>query len=676
MGEPPAFRYDRAMKFSAWRHPASLGPIAFARWQACAIAALATVATLGVRLALQPQLGAEPALVIFMVPIMLGAYLGGLPAGIVATVLSFLLASYFLLEPLHTFRVAAAEQRWNVCLLLAAGLVISFLNEAARRARSRNDQAVIERNAEKALRESEAGERQMAQDAVRQAELRLRSVIDSMFVFVGLMTPDGAVVEINRAPLIAAGLERERVLGNPLSETYWFSDSAATQAQVRLALTQAAQGEIVRGDYEMRLAENKMITIDATFGPLRDASGRIVQIVGSAVDITDRRRSESLLLATYKEIGDLKTAQDEHSIVAITDAQGIITYVNDKFCALSQYSRDELLGCDHRMINTGTYPQEFSQGIWDTIATGRVWKGEIRSQAKDGSLYWVETTIVPNLGPDGRPHQYISIRTDITGRKRSEEALSQINCELESARLVAEKASSAKSEFLSSMSHELRTPLNGIIGFAEFLMDEKPGPLRPKQKEYLGDVLNSGRHLLQLINDVLDLSKIEAGKMELHPEVFAVRKAAAEVAAVVQGIAQKKHIAVEINIGEGLDAVVLDQHKFKQMLYNLLSNAVKFSDDDGRVELRARRLDSEWFEVSVRDAGIGIKADDLIRLFGKFEQLDAGAARRFEGTGLGLALTRNIVEFQGGRMTVESELGKGSVFTVVLPTLTKNRRAE
>jgi signal transduction histidine kinase len=225
------------------------------------------------------------------------------------------------------------------------------------------------------------------------------------------------------------------------------------------------------------------------------------------------------------------------------------------------------------------------------------------------------------------------------------------------------------------MSHELRTPLNSIIGFTEFLIDEKPGPLQPKQQEYLSDVLNSARHLLQLINDVLDLAKVEAGKMELHPETFPVRKAIEEVTAVIKGIANKKHIAVDIEVSDGLDAVTLDQHKFRQVLYNLLSNAVKFTDEGGKVDIHARRLDPHRFEVQVLDTGIGIKAEDINRLFTGFEQLDSGIARRFEGTGLGLALTKKIIEFQGGRIGVESEPGKGSTFTVVLPVMTEKETA-
>jgi len=522
---------------------------------------------------------------------------------------------------------------------------------------------------------------------------------------------------------------------------------------------------------------------------LHDAQNNIIGYLLIGTDNTARQRIEEERKAALRELNDVKAAIDQHAIVAITDPTGKITYVNDKFCRISKYPREELLGQDHRLINSGFHPKEFMRGLWQTISEGRVWKGEIKNKAKDGSFYWGDVTIVPYLGENQKPIQYIAIRTDVTERKLAEEvsarfaamvefsddaiisktldgriiswnpgaekllgypaaeaigksmqtfippewpneeveilariargeniqpfetvrvrkdgqridvsvtispikdvqgkvvgvskiarditqrkrfehALQQTNVELERARLIAEKASNAKSEFISGMSHELRTPLNGIIGFTEFLIDEKPGPLRPKQKEYLGDVLNSGRHLLQLINDVLDLAKVEAGKMELHLETFPVRKAVEEVTAVVYGIASKKQIAITIEIGPDLDAVTLDQHKFKQILYNLLSNAVKFSNDGGQVSIRAHRLDTRQLEVAVRDAGIGIKAEDIGRLFHEFEQLDSGTARRFEGTGLGLALTRKIVEFQGGHIRVESQPGHGSTFTVVLP---------
>ena len=231
----------------------------------------------------------------------------------------------------------------------------------------------------------------------------------------------------------------------------------------------------------------------------------------------------------------------------------------------------------------------------------------------------------------------------------------------------SESANLAKDQFLANMSHELRTPLNGIIGFSEFLVDQKAGSLNPKQQEYLNDILNCSKHLLQLINDVLDLAKVGAGRMELNPETFPLAKAVGEVCAVAKAIAQRKRIVLKTEIAPGLDAVTLDQQKFKQVIYNLLSNAVKFTDTGGQVDISASPAGQGRFRVAVKDTGIGIKPEDVQRLFKEFEQLEGGLSRLYEGTGLGLALSRKIVELQGGVITVESEPGRGSTFAVTLP---------
>jgi len=394
---------------------------------------------------------------------------------------------------------------------------------------------------------------------------------------------------------------------------------------------------------------------------LRDGPGGIIGYLLIGTDITARKQSEAEQKKLDQRLRDQQfytRSLIESNIDALmtTDPLGIISDVNKQMEALTGCTRDELIGAPFK--NYFTDPERAEAGIKLVLSEKKVTDYELTARARDGKNTVVSYNATTFYDRDRKLQGVFAAARDVTERKRFEQSLQEAN--------------RMKSEFLANMSHELRTPLNGIIGFSEFLIDEKPGPLQPKQKEYMGDVLNSARHLLQLINDVLDLSKVEAGKMELHPELFPVHKAVEEVAAVIKGIANKKRIIVGIEIGADLDAVTLDQHKFKQVLYNLLSNAVKFSDDGGKVDILARRLDAQRLEVQVRDTGIGINAEDIGRLFTEFEQLDSGTARRFEGTGLGLALTKKIVEFQGGQISVESEAGKGSVFTVILPVMTGN----
>ncbi|MGH7422074.1 MAG: ATP-binding protein, partial [Candidatus Methylomirabilales bacterium] len=277
--------------------------------------------------------------------------------------------------------------------------------------------------------------------------------------------------------------------------------------------------------------------------------------------------------------------------------------------------------------------------------------------------------------------------------------LESLNTRLEEALRIAEKASRHKSVFLANMSHELRTPLNAIIGFSELLEDQHFGSLNERQQRYVGNVLSSGRHLLALINDVLDISKVEAGKIEVQPEVFAAGLALEAAIREVRSQAIRKGVRMELEIAEGLATLVADPLRFKQILYNLLSNAVKFTDPGGGVRVSARVVHGapfmvqgsefrghggetihhepptmnherhgDFVEISVADTGIGIRAEDIPKLFQPFTQLDASLARRYQGTGLGLALTKRLVELHGGQIWAESEgEGKGSTFTFTLP---------
>jgi signal transduction histidine kinase len=229
-----------------------------------------------------------------------------------------------------------------------------------------------------------------------------------------------------------------------------------------------------------------------------------------------------------------------------------------------------------------------------------------------------------------------------------------------------EIASRHKSEFLATMSHELRTPLNAIIGFSEVLLQQMFGPLNPKQAEYLDDVLSSGRHLLGLINDILDLSKIEAGRMELDVDTFSLVEALQNGVTMVRERAARHGIALALDVAPGVDLIEADPRKVKQVLFNLLSNAVKFTPDGGRVDVTAAHANGD-IVIAVKDTGIGISPEDQERIFEEFQQARRQTERSREGTGLGLSLAKRFVELHGGRIWVESEPGKGSTFTFTLP---------
>jgi len=247
-----------------------------------------------------------------------------------------------------------------------------------------------------------------------------------------------------------------------------------------------------------------------------------------------------------------------------------------------------------------------------------------------------------------------------------ETEVSQRTTQLQQTNAELEKANRLKSEFLANMSHELRTPLNSIIGFAEVLQDGLCGELNPEQMECVLDIHGSGKHLLQMINDVLDLSKIEAGKMELHCEEFSLSNTLDDILSVVRDMANRKNLTLRINTSDDLPDIYADLVKFKQIMYNLLSNAIKFTPADGSITIDAS-LENDEFLISVTDTGIGISPEDQLHLFDEFKQVDSSYSRQYEGTGLGLALTKRLVTMHGGDIGVKSELGKGSQFYFTLP---------
>ncbi len=364
--------------------------------------------------------------------------------------------------------------------------------------------------------------------------------------------------------------------------------------------------------------------------------------------------------AALRELENQKFALDQHAIVAVTDVQGRITYVNGRFCEISGFSVSELLGQDHRILNSGAHSREFFIGLWATIARGLVWHGEIRNRAKNGSFYWVDTTIVPLAGPNGKPSQYIAIRTDITSRKQTEEALIV-------AKDSAESASRAKSEFLATMSHEIRTPMNGVLGFTNLLLDT---PLNPEQRNYTRTIKSSGESLLGLINEILDISKIEAGKLILEPLLLDFAEILQGVTGLMSAQAREKGVDLSVDYPEHLPRkLVADPCRLHQVLFNLIGNALKFTER-GSVTVRVSATENAeplQLRVEVTDTGVGIPKDKQVHLFQKFTQADSSTTRRFGGSGLGLAISKHLIELMGGQVGMESDPGRGSTFWFTLP---------
>jgi len=350
--------------------------------------------------------------------------------------------------------------------------------------------------------------------------------------------------------------------------------------------------------------------------------------------------------------------------ILICDIHGNIKDANDGFLRMVGYSRDEVISGRVRWAEMT--PPEWERHDQTAIAqlmergVTNTWEKEyIR---KDGSR-------VPILVGVAMLNEVecIAFVLDITERRRLEE-LRVRSAELEAQNERVKESSRLKNEFLANMSHELRTPLNSIIGFADILFDREVPADSPKHYELIGDILRSGRHLLQLINDVLDLAKVEAGKLDFRAEPVDLVQLVSEVAAILRSIAASKQIEIVTEVAPALQHVTLDPARLKQVLYNYVSNALKFTEIGGRVTIRAVTEADGMFRISVEDTGIGIAEQDLPRLFIEFQQLDAGTAKKHAGTGLGLALTKRIVEAQAGSVGVTSALGSGSTFYAVLPT--------
>ncbi len=416
-------------------------------------------------------------------------------------------------------------------------------------------------------------------------------------------------------------------------------------------------------DLWARRADGSEFPVDITLSPLDTKDGP--QVLCVVRDIADRRRTEDDLRRQAQLI------ESSHDAIIVRESGGRILQWNAGAQEIYGWSAAEAVGqISHTLFET-EFPVSLGEVEAELHRSGQ-WAGELRHTRRDGTRITIETRHILAPGTETRPGAILEINRDITLRKQAEEAVGALNTklaatnkELELRNREVERANRLKSEFLASMSHELRTPLNAIIGFSDLLAEQIAGALSAKQQRFVGHIQQGARHLLALINDILDLSKVEAGRLELDCETAAVAVVLADVLVSIRPAAAAKNIVVHSSIGPDV-TVFADRIRFKQILFNLLSNAVKFTPDGGKIWVQAVERRGR-LTVSVSDTGFGIPFEEQEAIFDAFHQVGATTKGIKEGTGLGLAITKRLVEEHGGRIWVESEPGKGARLSFTIP---------
>jgi PAS domain S-box-containing protein len=500
-----------------------------------------------------------------------------------------------------------------------------------------------------------------AEQELRRSQSFLDSIIEQLphMVFIKDAT-DLRFVRFNRAGEELLGYSSEELIGKNDFDFFPQSEAQFFVSKDREVLAGGAVVDIPAEEMHTRHKGTRILHTKKV--PVLDPSGQPRFLLAVSEDITEQRLASNALRATEFRLQQvLAFSTTVIYALDVTGDQYKPIWVSENFSRMTGYDPAGALSAVWGAEQLHPEERERLMAEMPALLRQDRFTREYRFRFRDGSYHWIRDEARVLRDSAGRPTQVLGAWLDITERVRAEE-------DLRRARAAAESANQTKSEFLAKMSHELRTPLNSIIGFSEMLGDQTFGALNEKQGRYVDNVLSSGRQLLNLINDILDLSKVEAGRMELTPTPFEVAGALDDARTRMESLARQKHHTIDVEVEAGLPALTADPGKFRQIMDNLLSNAIKFTPNGGRIHVAARRAPAgDGVEVVVTDTGIGIKPEDQGRIFLEFEQLDNAYVREQQGTGLGLALTRKLVELHGGRIGVESQPGKGSTFRFVLP---------
>jgi PAS domain S-box-containing protein len=573
-------------------------------------------------------LGGRLAWLTFYPAVMVAALYGGLWAGLLGTIFSCLAVLFLLPVFIHQPFLRDSVDWLGLAVFFATCAMFSSIAEASRRARARE----------------------------RQTEAELDRFFTLSVDMLCIANADGYFKRVSAAFPRTLGWSVEEMRARPFLDFVHPDDHAATLREV--------EKQVMAGEKVLQF-ENRYRHKDGSWRVLswKSVPGAGGFMYATAHDVTEFKRTAEATAALLKELTDVKAALDAHSLVAITDAQGRTTFVNDKYCATSQYSREELIGHEHRITNSGHHPKEFMRDLWTTITQGRVWKGEIKNRAKDGSFYWVDTTIVPFVNPDGQPFQYVAIQTDITERKTAAEEISRLNADLRDQNERLEAVNQELGAFSYSISHDLRAPLRHINGFAGLLAKHADAALDETGRRYIATISGAAKQMGRLIDDLLAFSRMGRAPLNLTN----VDQDALVAAVIHDGRYEQNGSAIAWGIAP-LATVRADAAMLRQVWVNLIDNAVKYSGKAAQPRIIiASRTDLAAGEhvFSVCDQGAGFDMAYVDKLFGVFQRLHD--ATEFEGTGIGLANVRRIVTRHGGRTWAEGKVGEGAAFYFSLP---------
>ncbi len=491
--------------------------------------------------------------------------------------------------------------------------------------------------------------RKQAEEKLREAKAFTESTLNAIDDIFYAYDLNGKLLICNEALSRITGYSYEELHSMPPTDFFAEKDRKRISKSIGIVLNEGR----AKQDAYLLLKDHRQIPYEFMGSVLKDHHSNISGFAGMARDITERKKIEQKIINAKKEWEDTFDAITE--LIFIHDSDGRIIRANKAYEQMTGMSPVDFVGRPYYEIFPKT---DTSDDLCKEAVKSR--RPALKEVTIDSIGKTFSVRMYPKRDEEGKYLYSVHVMMDITERKKVIEA--------EIMKETAEAANKAKSDFLASMSHEFRTPLNAIIGFSELMATGLSGPLTDQQKGHVTDIFTSGRHLLSLVEDILDLSKVEAGKMELQMNEFNIKRLVETSIALFKEKEYKHNLQMTFEIAEGLDTMIGDERKIKQVLFNLLGNAVKFTPDGGTIHVVAALTDDrEFFKYSVSDTGIGISPEDRNKLFKPFEQVDTRLTRKYKGTGLGLSLCKQLVELHGGRIWVESETGKGSKFMFTIP---------